>query len=212
MEELISLYLFKNRKCPLPEIGTLHLTESNAVAWYADKRIEAPQPGIKLNDTVVNPDDFIHFIAQRKNINNEEASNSLRQFCRHLYSMDAFGETKLPNTGKFYVNSEGNLVFKALELPAALHPQVIAERVIHPVASHDMMVGDKQTTTTEMAAYYTETESAKSSKWWIWALAFALLGSGTLAWYIYNEGYSGLFGNAKKMETPIPASTYQMAE
>jgi hypothetical protein len=212
MEELISLYLFKNRKCPLPEIGTLHLTESNAVAWYADKRIEAPQPGIKLNETVANPDDLISFIAQRKKMNNEDAANSLRQFCRQLYSMDAFGETKLPNTGKFFVNSEGNLVFKALELPVAFRPQVSAERVIHPVASHEMMVGDKHTTTTEMAAYYTESGSAKSSKWWVWALALALIGSGTLAWYIYNEGYSGLFGKVKKIETAIPASTYQMAE
>ena len=63
MEDLIELYLFKNKKCPLPEIGTLQITETNAVAWYAEKRIEAPIAAIKLIEPVMPAEDFIGFIA-----------------------------------------------------------------------------------------------------------------------------------------------------
>lgn len=212
MEELISIYLFKNKKCPLPEIGTLQLAESCAVAWYADKRIEAPHSTVKLVDAVTQPEDFIRFISENKHIEKDEALNLLRQYCRQLYNMDAFGETSLPNLGKFYLNNDGNLVFKAIDLPKVFQPQVKAERVIHPVASHDMMVGDRLTTTTEMAAFYSETETASDNKWWIWAAVLFMLGSGAFAWYVSTEGFTGTFGNTGKFPIQSPAVTYRLAE
>jgi len=212
MEDLIELYLFKNKKCPLPEIGSLQLTTANAVAWYAEKRIEAPSPVIKLTDTAIPADDFIDFIAERKQISNQEASLLLKQYCSQLQNMDAYGETRLTHAGKFYVNADGNLVFKAIELPKELLPQVNTERVVHPTASHSMMVGDKETTTTEMAAYYTEAETEVKSKWWIAAIVFALAGIAALLLYLQNPAHSGTFGNSQQIQPSPTTITYRVAE
>jgi len=212
MEELIELYLFKNKKCPLPEIGTLHLTASNPVAWYAEKRIEAPVPVIKLMESSIPADDFIHFIAERKHISRNEAGLLLKKYCNELQNMDAFGETKLPHAGKFYVNADGNLVFKVMEIPREFLPQVNTERVHHPSASHNMMVGDKETTTTEMAAYYTETEEVSKDKWWIWAIVLSVITIGALALYFSNARYSHTFGNSSQIQPAATINTYRIAE
>ena len=212
MEDLIELYLFKNKKCPLPEIGTLQLTETNAVAWYAEKRIEAPVAAIKLTEAVLPADDFISFIAERKNISRDEAVELLRQYCSRLQNMDAFGETKLPHSGKFYVNADGNLVFKAIDIPKEFLPQVHTEQVLHPAATHSMVVGDKETTTTEMAAYYTEAESATKSKWWIWAIVFAAAGITALVLFFNDPDHSAAFGNSQKIQPAPTTITYRFAE
>lgn len=212
MEKLIELYLFKNRKCPLPEIGTLEMTEANAVAWYAEKRIEAPIPSIKLAEQVTDAEDFIHFISERKKISRDEAVALLGQYCNRLQNMDAFGETKLPHSGKFYVNADGNLVFKAFELPAAFLPQVHTERVLHPSASHNMVVGDKETTTADMTAYYAETESAAKSKWWIWAIVFAIAGIAALAFFLNDGQHSPSFGNSQQIQPAASTISYRVVE
>ena len=196
----------------MPEIGTLHLTASNAVAWYAEKRIEAPMPLIKLMEPSIPADDFINFIAERKNISRNEAGSLLKQYCSRLQNLDAFGETKLPHAGKFYVNADGNLVFKAIEVPRELLPQVNTERVLHPAASHNMMVGDKETTTTEMAAYYTEAEPEAKYKWWIWALVFAFIGIGAVALFFSNQYHSNTFGNEQKIQPASSTINYRIAE
>ena len=212
MEDLIELYLFKNKKCPLPEIGTLQIAATNAVAWYAEKRIEAPVAAIKLMESITDPGDFIRFIAERKNVSRDEASSLLMQYCKGLQNMDAFGETKLPHSGKFYVNADGNLVFRSIDIPKEFLPSVHTEPVLHPAATHNMVVGDKETTTTEMAAYYTVAESAPKSKWWIWAIVFAVAGITALVLFLNTPGHSATFGNSQQIQPTPTTTTYHVAE
>lgn len=212
MEDLIALYLFKNKKCPLPQIGTLELTESNAVAMYAERKIHAAVPSVKLMDTITRSDDFINYIAERKNLGREEATSLLMQYCNKLQHMDAYGETKLPELGKFYVNTDGNLVFKSIELPTTLLPTVYADRVLHPSTSHNMVVGDKETTSAEMTAYYTDIEFTQKDKWWIFAIVFAIAGIAALLLYFNAASFSKTFGNSQKVQPATTTSTYRIVE
>jgi len=212
MEELIELYLFKNKNCPLPSLGVLQLTEAHATALYAEGKIEAPVPSIKLTESPIAADDFISFIAVKKNMSTDEASTMLIQYCHRLNKMDAYSETKLPHAGKFYVNADGNLVFKPIEIPKIFMPAVAGIRVIHPDASHAMVVGDKETTTTEMAAYYSETEDAVKNRWWIWALAFALIAAAAMYFYFNDPKHPSGFGNSKRIQISPLTETYHIAE
>ncbi len=212
MEELIALYLFKHKKCPLPEIGTLHVIESNAVAWYAEKKIEAPVPSVKLSGQVTETEDLISFISNRKDISREEAMVSLTEYCTALQNMDAFGETKLAQLGKFYVNADGNLIFKPIELPAALVPPVYAERVLHPMASHTLVVGDKETTSADMTAYYADSEDTTKSKWWIFALVFAATAITAIVLFLNEKNHSTTFGNKSQIQPTLTTITYRVAE
>lgn len=126
--------------------------------------------------------------------------------------MDAYGETRLPHTGKFYVNADGNLVFKTMEIPRAFLPELSVERVIHPAASHAMVVGDKETTTTEMAAYYSDIDPASKDKWWIWAICLAVVAAGLLFLHFKDQTNTIATGNKQQIEISPLLKTYSIAE
>ncbi len=212
MEELVSQYLFKNKQCPLPSLGVLNIIDGNAIAIYREGKISAPVTCIKLLDTALPPDDFIEYIAWKKSINTAEANELLNQYCNSLKNLDAYSEKKLPDAGKFFVNAEGNLVFKSIEIPLDFHAEVTAERVIHPASSHNMVVGDKETTNTEMAAYYSDIDSKSNDRWWIPAACLAVIAAVSLFFY-FNDHQSDLnFGNIQKTESLPDVKTYHVVE
>ena len=212
MEDLIESYLFKNKKCPLPLLGVLALIDTNAVALYSKGKIEAPVPSIKLLEQEMPAGDFINFIASKKNISAGEASQLLTQYCNKLQNMDAYGETKLPHAGKFYVNADGNLVFKSIEMPKAFLPELSVERVIHPATAHAMVVGDKETTTTEMAAYYSDIDSGSKDKWWIWAACLAVVATVLLFFHFKDQRNTIVVGNTQPIEISPVFKTYSIVE
>jgi len=212
MEDMIRMFLFKNKQCPLPSLGALYLIDGNAVALYREGKIAAPVPCIKLIDMPMSADNFIEFIATEKNISTPEATDLLDQYCDKLKNLDAFSEKKLPHAGKFYVNAEGNLVFKSIEMPKVFFPEISAERVIHSAASHTMVVGDKETTNTEMAAYYSDMDSKTADRWWIWAAALAAIAAVTLGFYFNDQSHDLSFGNTHQLEISPVIKTYSTAD
>lgn len=213
MEELIQSYLYKNAKCPLPQVGTLKVTSIKAVAWYAEKKIVAPRQQVNFSDAVTAADDFISFIADRKNITESEAMKLLSDYCRNLKNLAAREESQLLQTGKFFVNDEGVLVFKANEIHGYFMPPVPAEQVLHQEASHNMVVGDKETNSAEMAAFFADAANSRKEKWWIAALILAAIGIAALLFYLNQHGYQlNMFGNNEKLVPAISTNTYLLAE
>jgi hypothetical protein len=75
-----------------------------------------------------------------------------------------------------------------------------------------MVVGDKETTSTEMAAYYSDTEESPSGKWWIWAIGLAIVAAGALFFYFNSLEHPPGFGNTQQIEISPTTPTYQIAE
>lgn len=213
MEELIESYLYKNNKCPLPEVGTLKVTSIKAVAWYAEKKIVAPRQQVNFSDAVSSPEDFISFIAEREKITGIEAGQLLSNYCKKLKNLHGQEESHLSNTGRFFVNAEGILVFKANEIPGLYMPPVHAEQVLHQEATHNMVVGDKETNSTEMAAYFAEAANRRKDNWWLYALILAAIGIAACWFYFNQHGYQpNQFGNDEKIIPAVTTNTYQLAE
>ncbi len=213
MEELIESYLYKNNKCPLPEVGTLKVTNIKAVAWYAEKKIVAPRQQVNFSDAVSSPEDFISFIAERESITGTEAGQRLSKYCEKLKNLRGQEESLLSNTGRFFVNAEGILVFKAKEIPGLYMPPVHAEQVLHQEATHAMVVGDKETNSTEMAAYFAEAANRRKDNWWIYAIIFAVIGMAAFMFYLNRNGYRlNQFGNEEKIIPAVRTNTYQLTE
>lgn len=213
MEELIQSYLYKNFKCPLPQVGTLKVTSIKAVAWYAEKKIVAPRQQVNFLDAVSPAEDFISFIADRKSITESEAIKLLDEYCKNLKNLPASEESQLSHTGKFFVNAEGVLVFKANEIPGYFLPPVHAEQVLHQDASHNMVVGDKETNSAEMAAYFADAANSRKEKWWIAALILAAIGITALLFYLNKHGFQlNMFGNDEKIIPAVSTNTFQQAE
>lgn len=198
MEQLIASYLFKNKSCPLPAIGQLKISERSANVLHGAKLIEAPQHQITLVNGDYASNDFINYISAVEDISTDEAKNRLERFCNQLQNLDSFAEIKLPHAGKFYINAEGNLVFKHSIYPAIFLDDIAAEKVIHPDSSHTLLVGDKESNTTLMTEYFNLEEEAPRKRWWIAALLLALIGLAVISLYYVNETDNGSFGNASK--------------
>ncbi len=209
MEDLIEQYLFKYKNCPLPSVGTLQIKESNAVAWHGDNKLSAPGPHIEFSTTETPADHFVAFIATQKNIPVGEASVSLQKYCIGLQKLNSFGEIKLENAGKFFIDHTGILVFQEDPLPKEFLPSIRFDRVpFTKAASHSIRVGDTETTSEVMTEYYSEKEKVKKGNWWIAAVILTVVAGAALAFY-YKEHSRRDVGNTQTFTAPSAQQTYQ---
>ncbi len=207
MEELIATYLFQNKKCPLPRVGTLSIETRASSFILGERMIYPPIPFISFSTTENSTDDFINFVSLQRDISTTEALQGLDDFCSKLNSLESFSEYELPFAGKFFVDAEGSLVFKQFYFQEAFLYPVPAERVMHPESSHPLIVGDKESNSALMAEFYNVSEPEKKSRWWVWALLLFLIAATVIGIFINDNGIE-TFGNAKKFPVQREAPAY----
>lgn len=198
MHQLIASYLFQNKVCPLPGFGTLSVRTSAATADFTNHLITAPATSILFSDKDLNAAGLIGYVAGKKNMNEQEATQALRDFCDQIKAaISKNARTELPGIGNFFVDEHGNTIFEQEDLPSFFTAPVDAVRVIHPNAEHSMLVGDMETTNTQMTEFFSE-EVPKKNRWWVWAIVIAVLSLLALITYSGN-GNAAFFGNAIKI-------------
>jgi nucleoid DNA-binding protein len=210
MQELLTDYLFQNKKCPLPGVGNLAIHRQEAQIFVTEKRITAPQEEIFFSADETNADDLHDFIAAQKRITNEEAAYQLKRYCEEIKNISDSRNLIVENAGEFYKDADGNLSFTGVVLPPSFSPDVFAERVIHPHETHAILVGDTHTTNAVMNEYYAEETVSNRSRWWIAAIIFGVIAAGLIGYYFNDKSGTNTFGNASK-HTAAPASkTYHI--
>ncbi|RYF87989.1 MAG: hypothetical protein EOO03_09430 [Chitinophagaceae bacterium] len=193
MENLLTSYLYSFKNCPLPTVGSLVLQPGAAVSLHADKIMHAPAPHIQFVSKETNADDLLQYVSQKKNISMQQASDELSNYCSRLQEMQPYEEIQLGSAGNFYATEDGELHFKYTTIPPSFLPTVLAERVVHPDASHEMLVGDTQTNTTAMAELLDTEERSGRSKW-VWAaVALGIAGILAVAVYVLNQPQASSF-------------------
>lgn len=196
MHHLIASYLFQHKTCPLPGLGTLSVSTGNAATHFLNKTILAPQPAIVFDTKETEADALLDFIAGKANISIYEAIETLGQFANQLKSSIQSGSPALLNgVGKFSLAGSGAIHFEPVAVPEVFVQPVNAERVIHPEAEHAILVGDKESTNTEMTEYYSDSTVTKS-RWWIWAIVLGVLCIAAVLVYMSGNGILSRFGNA----------------
>lgn len=209
MDKLLTAYLLYYKHCPLPGVGALHMKQRPAAVITADGIITAPIDEIYFSSKEIAADELLDFIADKKNMSIPEVSGILGDYCRKLQDMDAYNEIEFRPAGKFFVDADGNLQFKAAAPDAAFLPDVPAVRVIHPQQSHNMLVGDTQTDTAAMTAFYTEDEVVSKNRWWVWPLLIFITSALVFIFYISDGLHNPLFGNAQAVEKSSVEKTYR---
>lgn len=199
MQKQIASYLFQHKTCPLPGLGTLEVVQTAAENDFTNKQISAPKPFIKFESKETATDGLVNYLAKYSDKNANEVSQKLNCFCddikKEITGHSAF---QLNSIGNFFVDGSGNISFKPEELPAAFVQPVYAERVIHPDAEHQILVGDKETTNTVMTEFFTETPIIKDH-WWIWAIVLGVIGLLLVVLYFTMLHGTSAFGNAIKI-------------
>ena len=197
MTDLIISYLYKNKKCPLPSVGSLHIIDANAVSLFGEVKIAAPVPVVQFSTKEMPCTHLINYITSQKNISVDDAIARLNEYCKMLKDIDADAELPLGNAGIFFMDAGRTLQFKQAEIPGSFMPMVTAQRIIHPNDSHKMLVGDTQTTNTVMSEFFNEEEIRPVKRWWIWAILLFVLIAVLLVIYYNDKNRNAAFGNAQ---------------
>lgn len=195
MQNQIASYLFQHKTCPLPGLGTLSINCSEAGSDFASKVFIAPKPVVHFEHTETDSAGLLNYIVATTGVDKYEATEALTRFCGNLrQKASSQADVHLNSIGSFFADASGTISFKQEELPAAYMQPVFAERVIHPDAEHQILVGDKETTNTIMTELLAPKDETKD-RWWIWAIVLGVLG--LLALLIYFTEFNGIypFGN-----------------
>lgn len=199
MLNIIAAYLFQNKTCPLPGLGTLAITSHPATYDFVNKSFLPPAVQTVFNTTETDAAVLVDYIASKQNCTVIIAIEALGKFSNGLkQQLAANGKASIPFTGILNSTADGIITFEQLTLPAYLQPNIAAEKVAHPEAAHTMLVGDKETTTLQMAEYYTEAAPAKNY-WWVWALVLFAVAMAAVVIYYYQTGLSSFFGNSNSV-------------
>ena len=199
MQKQIASYLFQHKTCPLPGLGTLSVLNSGAEADFTNKLITAPKSFIQFSNAETDTAGLLNYLVLTTGADKYEVTEALDHFCDNLKNKIADqSDMQIESIGTFFVDGSGNINFTPQELPTAFVQPVFAERVIHPDAEHQILVGDKETTNTVMTGYFNETPVVKD-RWWIWAIVLSV--TGLIALIIYFTELNGVspFGNAIKI-------------
>ncbi len=199
MQKQIASYLFQNKTCPLPGLGTLSVLNSGAEADFTNKLIAAPKSFIQFNNAETDTAGLLNYLVSTTGGDKYEVSEALDHFCDNLKKkMTDEAKVQLDNVGSFFVDGSGKINFKQQELPTPFLQPVFAERVIHPDAEHQILVGDKETTNTVMTEFFNESPVIKD-RWWIWAIVLGVTGLIALLIYFTELNGASPFGNAIKI-------------
>ena len=208
MEELIGQYLFQYKKCPLPELGVLSIITNKAVTMHQQNKLAPPMPAVEFNPDKMSPGRFITFIAAQKKITENEAAQLLKEYCNSLHELKFHEEVKLEHAGRFYIDASGILIFKSENFPEEFLPVVDIYPVTHPNVTHNITVGDNETTNHVMTEYYSDKPVLKKDTWWIWAIILMIVAAVLLFYYISTHKPSDNFGNTQKVEIAPSEKTY----
>jgi hypothetical protein len=195
MQKQIASYLFQHKTCPLPGLGTLSVIDSGAESDFTNKAFTAPKSAVHFEQTESDTTGLLDYLSATTGADKYEATEALSHFCDNLKKqITDKADVRLNCLGSFFVDASGAINFKPDELPRAFMQPVFAERVIHPDAEHQILVGDKETTNTVMTELLAPKSNTKD-RWWIWAIVLGALG--LVALLIYFTEFNGTypFGN-----------------
>ncbi|MGF2411380.1 hypothetical protein [Ferruginibacter sp.] len=196
MHHLIASYLFQNKTCPLPGLGTLSIAAGKAESDFLNTAIKAPVPAIVFETKEHDASNLLDYIAAKNNNTVFQAIEMLGQFCNNLKAaVITDNKAVLNGVGTFSADASGNIYLRQDALPQFFVQPVKAERVIHPQAEHNILVGDKETTNTIMTEYFNE-EPVQKSRWWIWAIVLGTIGLLAIVFYLSNTNLPLIGANA----------------
>lgn len=190
MNELIASYLVLCGECPLDGIGNLYISKNNAVADLASKEILSPQFNILFKESKhADMGEVVKYLSRMEGCGEDEASHKLKAWLDDVKArLSHHLDFEIPFIGTFIKEKNGHVQLKTLNSLNILRP-VHAERVVHISDSHEMMVGDKLSNTTEMNQLLRESGKKVAAKWWIPALIIFSVAIVIIIIYFITNGF-----------------------
>lgn len=184
MNALLNEFLLSHHELPLDGVGVLRVA-SQPAQYDVTVRAFVPPAAVMTFEPLAADDSvslqpLVRFVAQHQQLAEEDAYETVMQWQQQMLQQLQQGEAVA-------IGSFGSLQQHNNELhftPAQMQPgfaSIAAERVIREGAVHQMVVGDVETTSSEMEAYYDQQEKA-TDRWWLLPLIVAAVAIALIVW------------------------------
>jgi len=209
MQELICSYVIQKGECTLPHIGILQREIVPAKLDIANKQIVPPSTNVTFTENhSANSPELPYYVSSKKNITVYEAQQKVDEYCQEIKNKINSGErVELGIIGWFQKDSHGKIDFEPSSLNTG-YP-VSAERVLHQDVSHNMLVGDRETTSDVMNKYYRGAVVFERSHWSTWAMILAAIALSVLFFHFrtHKINVHGI-GNQQQFKIAVPPVTH----
>lgn len=211
MHKLTTEYLLQADQCSLPHLGIFTRTFNSAQIDGVNKLIYPPYYSFQFQniDQSVSKG-FVEFVSYRKDIDVSSATADIEHFLQEKSQKIRDGKQLcFDNVGCLHIDDAGTIVFVAEEVASYL-PVLPAAKVIHKDASHNVLVGDRETTSLVMKDYYTEKPRTPFGRWKLWAAVLLVAGLVIIVFSLYNKGFSpDTIGNNHHLKVEDEPETYK---
>jgi hypothetical protein len=180
MVNAITQFFIQHRDVVLPGIGQLKAIH-NPARYDAAQQMMFP-PGHSFQWIPADEGSngslqtLMAYLSRKNQWTEEESFEAMNGFCRSVQeSISTSGEWFWPGLGKLVSLNKESIGFVPETLFQQYHSPLVAERAIHSGRSHQMLVGDKETSTAEMQEVLTEEDVVTEGKWWVPALIVGVI-------------------------------------
>ena len=218
MFQLLSQYFFQVKKLYIPAVGTFLLEPYSAVNDFTSQTVQAPgwttvftpvKEGAVAENSQQN-EGLFDWLADKLNVSKEDAIIKYDEFSDKVKS-DLDNGLQINWDGVGVLERVNNrLVFSPELATANVFTGVSAKKIVRENASHNVLVGERETTTGEMRTELTEQKpvGTRSNKiGWILLLVALIL----LVWFFLSNGCNlKNTGNQQKVEVQTSGETYRL--
>ncbi len=210
MLSLVTRYLIQRRNCVLPCIGEFSIERRSAVSDVPHKAVLPP-----VNEIIFTPatdlepsKELICYIAREKKLDEETAEIYLKNYCEEwTNTVLRGGKVHFKTFGTLEKSPVGKIYFRPERQLSSFFQPVHAELVMREDVDHPVLVGDKETSASQMVEYFNEEDEEENSSnrtvYIISAILF-LIAAAAIVWQFYVNGISmASTGNSMHVE---PAS------
>src|SRR5690606_30791234 len=155
-----------------------------------NKQIIPPSYHYRFDRYVDAPDkDFFSYLAIHTNVPEYEAIKWYNEWAAGLReNIRLEKHIELTDIGSLLQDENGEIVFEPFSnILSGLEP-VAAERLIRINAEHQMIVGERETTSAEMSRYFEEQRYVEKESWWIYVLIITAISLAAIFFHFYKHG------------------------
>lgn len=183
-------YLILHKNLSLPGLGTIYVERTPAQSDFINRQIIPPSYHYRFDRYFDSPDkDFFLYLADQKNIADYEAIKLYNEWSAAIReTIRTEKSAELVQIGRLMQDESGELVFEPFSIISSGLEPVMAERLIRVNAEHNMIVGERETTSAEMSRYFEEKSVVARESWWLYALIVAAISLTAIFFHYYRHG------------------------
>lgn len=212
MEDLIASFITQSKDCRLRDVGRFKVIDNPARADVANKQMLPPSQEITFTSREEKlSDGLVKYVSEQKSIAPSQAMEQLKRWCSEARDKLKKGEEiNFYPLGILKKGTSGNEFIRDMHEVTNFFDPVNAERVIHENSEHQMLVGDKQTTSSVMSHFYEEEENTvKNNTWKIVGVILLIIAFFLLFLHFYANPFSvKTIGNQQKVIPAVAPKTY----